>query len=1280
MSNPNDHLLPHHGTSAAESIALLAVVFTDVVGSTAARQKLGDRVYADAITKHDAIVRMALADCVGGEEIETAGDSFLVAFATASEAVRFALLASARLRRWNEAREVPLRDRFGVHLGEIVVREGARKALFSLALDTCARVTSLGGADRVLLTRAVFDSARQHLPASLEEVGTVTWWNHGHYVLEGIDAPVELCEVAPAGEQRRAPRDGEKAHRVSDDEQRTVPGWRPAPGVPVLGTPYVIERTLGGGAMSEAWLARHRSLRDLRVFKFCFDAERVRSMRREVALFRVLQQRVGAHPHIVRLHDVHLDTPPYYLVTDYSEGRDLLEWWEACEGQVPLDACLEIVAQVAEALQAAHDAGVLHRDVKPANILVEDHADGVHARLLDFGVGQVMSEEVLAGLTQTETSFKTLVQGGSSSHSGTLMYMAPEVIAGKGASPRSDVYSLGVVLWQILAGDPRRPLPPDWERSIQDPLLRDDLSQCLAGEPAERFSGAGQLGRNLRALPQRRAEAERAERATFRRAALRIGLLATLSVVAFGAIAAFAWWNAQEAEQAHGIAQLQARQERTQRIRTAVEAGQEEMDRGDLMAALPWFALGLQLVQGDAAAEWDARVRLESVLGQIPSLAFVAPTVKENEYTTVALAPDGERLVTADYGSGGLTLFDTRTATELAHREDGIQGSVPVWSMDGRSLLVLGDSERIVLDGSTLAPRTERMATAPRRPYSYWLAFERRRPGSDVAERLDAGTTTWFDVHTGIPVPPPIGPRSNRWLANLSANGRTALFRDGRRVLAVDVASGQVLLDLAEPRQNPEMDLDPTGAWLLRWTDDRNTRILEPLRGQASAARTLAHAGLVYSTRWSDDGMRIATASRDRTARVWDVETGRLAAPPLHHLDQVFDVSFGPGGRLATTERAGIVRIWQSKRSDPSPIRWVAGVDAEGERIVAVQSDGSLGCLTRAGLPCGRAFQPPAGTRIFRASVDSSIRWARVVLRATQGAFLGGGELVVDTSTGQVAWDEAGSFEFWPDWGPDGRLAVLTLEGRVITWQAENGPRTLPGLTAVKGLDWRHDGKALAAAGESMAVWDVTRGSVSWALPGPCRAPAWSPDDARLAVGCGTDVHQLDGDTGVPIGPDLRHPVPVERIAWSADGSRLATSTADGYLRLWDARTGMASAPPTRLGDFAKDLAFTTDGRHVVAQPFYQTSYVVVNAVSGLVVTRVPDDAIRQPVPNATGFATLWDLDPKVRAVDEWVDIAEMYSLRRVDADRTDTIDRDALVNLWRRLAGEHPDEFGWDE
>ncbi len=1284
MSVPSELHPAHDGASGAASTALLAVVFTDIVGSTAARQGLGDRVYADAVGEHHAIVRRALADCRGGEEIETAGDSFLLAFATASEAVRFALLADARLRRWNEGREVPLRDRFGVHMGEIVVREGARKELFSLALDTCARVTGLGDAGRVLLTRAVFDSARQHLPATLGEVGPVAWWHHGRYVLQGIDAPVELCEVGPAGEERRPPPDGEKGRRISEEEQRTVAGWRPAPGAVVPGTPFVIERPLGGGAVGEAWLARHRTLKDLRVFKFCFDAERLRSLRREVTLFRVLQQRVGAHPNIVRLHDVQLETPPYYLVTDYSEGRDLLGWWEERQGQVPLADRLELVAQVADALQAAHDAGVLHRDVKPANVLVEDRGGGVHARLLDFGIGQVVSEEVLSGMTRMDQPGTMLAGEASSSHSGTAMYMAPELVGGKGASPRSDVFSLGVVLWQLVVGDLKRALPPDWEGSVEDPLLRDDLRQCFAGDPAARFPGAGQLARNLRDLPARRARAERVERAAFRKGVARTVGIAAIAVLVVGGLAAVAWVQAGRAEEARDVAQQQAREERARLVRAAIDSGNAENDRGDPIAALPHLVRALQLVEGDADDERDVRVALEATLRTVPRLAFLATTTAD----AVALSPDETRLATSDGRTGKVRLFDTGSARQTAERTVPPQPIALTWSADGGTLALSSLWSTELVDGRTLVPRT-----APLEPHEivrgFWSAQRRRE--ADLAEgmTLDADlqpTLVWIDLATGERVAPPVRAPPGWQLLSLSADHRTAAFTDGTTVQAVDVPTGRVLLDTFDDwllLSSANAALDPTGRWLVHGSGETGVLTVDALRGPLRAPAVLAHQALVYQVAWSADGTVLATGGRDRTARTWDVPAGRGRTPPLRHLGEVYGIALGDSGRLATVEGGEIARIWQERPPD-RPLtgeapRAVIAVAAGGDRVIALLQDGSLACVTPGGARCGRPARCPDGSFNLRSiQIDPSLRWAyatcveRPVVRSNP---------VVDLQTGEILHQGFGSQPGWRRiaWSRDGALAVVDYTGTVRIWRAEGGEVPMERPAGVTWVAWKPDGRALATCGDALEVWDPADGARVWSREGACGTPAWSADGTLLAAMFGQDVRVVSAATGIESGPVLHHPRPgLDVAAWSPDGRRLATVSVDGYLRLWDPATGALAAPPARTGRSMR-VAFTADGRHLMVEPLFDLARLLFSTPTGQLVIRYPPDAPRPPVPPSGEPAVLWDLDPGTRPVEDWVAIAGVYALERVGTGVGDTLDRDTLVALWTDLARKYPADFGWD-
>ena len=393
------------------------------------------------------------------------------------------------------------------------------------------------------------------------------------------DCPAEVEEVVSRA-VRRAPEDryysmsglGRALLRLGNalaSPAASVPVWEPAAGAVIPATRWLLEEKLGEGAVGQIWTGRHTGLDERRVFKFCDTEAKARTLKRELTLFRLLKDRVGRNPHFIPLHEVSLDEPPFYLMMDHVESVDLARWCLRSGGpaKVPLETRLEIVAQAADALQAAHDSGVLHRDVKPSNLLIEDRetSDGgppAHVRLTDFGIGQIITEELLAGgragFTRTVSNLR------AATLSGTQMYMAPEVIAGYDGTARSDLYSLGVVLFQLVAENLQRPVTVDWEAAVPDPLLREDLRLCLAGDPADRFPAAAELAVRLRAHGQRRQEAElrRAELAERERAAYRRGIMRTAAVAAvivgiIAVLAVIAMRQRKEAQTARALGDLE---------------------------------------------------------------------------------------------------------------------------------------------------------------------------------------------------------------------------------------------------------------------------------------------------------------------------------------------------------------------------------------------------------------------------------------------------------------------------------------------------------------------------------------------------------------------------------------------------------------------------------------------------------------------------------------------------------------------------------------------------
>jgi serine/threonine protein kinase len=488
------------------------------------------------------------------------------------------------------------------------------------------------------------------------------------------ECPATLNEIV-ARAVRRDPADrfysvaalGRAINRVLE-MQGPVPApppWTPAVEAVIPGTQWRLLEKIGEGGTGQVWVGRHDQLGERRVFKFCDTEDKARTLKRELTLFRLLKEHVGRNPHFIQLHEVSLDEPPWYLMMDQTDAVDLVSWSAAQPGglmALPERTRLEIVAQAAEALQAAHEAGILHRDIKPANLLVKGAGGsaGIHVLIADFGIGQITSEKLLRegtrlGFTRTVSDLLT------NSLSGTMLYLAPEVIEGNPATARSDIYSLGVVLWQLLIGNLHAAVDPaDWPERIADPLLREDLARCLAGLPEKRWSSAGELAARLRSLPERRAaEARRLaelaarERAAHRRRLLRIGAVATGLVLLFAGLAGLAWLQNHKAKLAN--AEDAIKQAIT--LETDFTAGRKER--------------GMRLIEsaaGNAADRAALRTAAAAVFA-LPDLVRILPGKTNAPTAAAAPALPGTNETCRAASHNGLW-------TAVARDVDGLNGAV----------------------------------------------------------------------------------------------------------------------------------------------------------------------------------------------------------------------------------------------------------------------------------------------------------------------------------------------------------------------------------------------------------------------------------------------------------------------------------------------------------------------------------------------------------------------------------------------------------------------------
>lgn len=290
--------------------------------------------------------------------------------------------------------------------------------------------------------------------------------------------------------------------------------FQPGDSPPLRPSWKLVER-LGSGGHGEAWLAEHEKTRDKRVYKFAFDEGALVALKREITLYRLLRDTLGERADFVRILDWNLSEAPCFTEAEYVPGGNLLVWAEALGGLavVPLATRLELAAQVAATLAATHAVGVLHKDLKPGNVLISG-TDAPAIKLMDFGSGGVINPQQLDQLGITRMGFTQVAAPGSEVTSGTPLYLAPEVIAGHPVTVQSDIYALGIMLYQLVVGDLRKPLAPGWEQDVDDELLREDIAAAANGNPQGRLTDAGLLADRLRSLEQRRAEraAERQRR------------------------------------------------------------------------------------------------------------------------------------------------------------------------------------------------------------------------------------------------------------------------------------------------------------------------------------------------------------------------------------------------------------------------------------------------------------------------------------------------------------------------------------------------------------------------------------------------------------------------------------------------------------------------------------------------------------------------------------------------------------------------------------------------
>ena len=944
---------------------------------------------------------------------------------------------------------------------------------------------------------------------------------------------------------------------------------------------YRIIKLIGAGGMGRVYLAEDETLPRQVAIKFLpeafiSDIERIHRFEQEAQSVSALN-----HPNIITIHEVGQYNNQNFIVTEFIKGRTLRELMK--DRRLDAKTTISIATQVASAMKAAHTAFIVHRDIKPENIMVRD--DGL-VKVLDFGIaklgqgdeesGRLGGGEVEGQSAADSDVAASLTNPGSAV--GTASYMSPEQTLGETLDGRSDLFSLGVVLYEMATGKrlfaemtraglrqtllgQGELLPPDafqvsngrgsdrafsgdrtrqshslaTARNTVPRPLKKIIRRCVRRKREERFGTAGELLDELEKF--KRQLDTRSIRRIVKLSAV-IALLAVLAVLIAAWASVGEEWIETQMNDGHKAA-----------VRRAVFSpdGARLVSVSEDKQVIVWdFARREILKKFDDHTDWIISVAFSPDGKWFATASFDRTVIvwdaarlekaailrgHREGVCAVAFSPDGRLLVSAAYPAdppGDDTILWRVGSWEKV-------GGIPRGAGEPMNLLFSQDGQRLIFHndyGRGDPHDTWDLMTRQPSPSEFDPTWEGNNAVFSPDGRRLVSVTMRGEV---IFVDRPQRSMLNRYPAHQD-NGRAAVWSPDGQLVATG-AENVILWDAATMRKIAPLEyssvvwglaFSPDSHWLVSTHGDGAVLVWDMVERRLAASLN-EHSGQVGAVAFAPDGKRVASASEDRTVIVWDAATGRKEMTLAGHDTRVTGVAFAPGGDwLASVDRDSNVIIWDLAQRRPRlGFNLTRGVRAETHCLV-VSPDGRWLALSQGVYESATGSQvagfddvgPISPANIYGLTFSVDGRW--LALADTNGNLL-----LWDTGTRQVAYQAniSPAQLISVSFSPDGEWLVTGEDqGTVRLWStrplrqvAELGRHK----ARVKSVAFSPDGKEVVSAGDDKTI---------------C---LWDADRCKLITRIGT------------------HMSPVLSVVFSPDGKQIVSGERDHSVRLYTRRRGL---------------------------------------------------------------------------------------------------------------------------